>query len=245
MAVVRGKVTNVTNVSAPSINQSSGQNPRMLKIKFTDGVSSIYGIEYEPLQQLSYSCCSVTNQTEHGSWNEGASDEPGAVQRISSSPSFLHQGAWRRRSGDVRVVESTGSHGDEEPFPRDHSQRGVASSQIHLLRGIREAEETWHRSKDDPGGTEAGPCAVGDEEDRGLGPQGDRRQAKGGSGDDGGGRDQGHGQVGVEQAGGCAGCIARSWRFHIGHLRGSLGIDMNRIQSQPPLQLRLLLLRRE
>ena len=50
---MKEQVTNVSNVSAPSINQSSGQNPRMLKIKFTDGVSSIYGLEYEPLQQLS------------------------------------------------------------------------------------------------------------------------------------------------------------------------------------------------
>ncbi|KNB46360.1 hypothetical protein JH06_0142 [Blastocystis sp. subtype 4] len=47
------QVTVVINVAAPSINQNSNIFPRLLKIRLTDGVSTVSAIEYESIQQLS------------------------------------------------------------------------------------------------------------------------------------------------------------------------------------------------
>lgn len=46
------QVTVVINVAAPSINQNSNIFPRLLKIRLTDGVSTVSAIEYESIQQL-------------------------------------------------------------------------------------------------------------------------------------------------------------------------------------------------
>lgn len=46
------QVTAVVNVAAPSINQNSNLCPRLLKIRLTDGCSTVAAIEYESIQQL-------------------------------------------------------------------------------------------------------------------------------------------------------------------------------------------------